>query len=97
MIFGGICRMNTTEKLLRVNFNPDETPHIKVDTSICNTCSTQICLNICPAERFTLESGKMRFVVDGCLECGACRISCETDAVTWNFPHGGCGVRFRLG
>ncbi|MFB3159941.1 4Fe-4S ferredoxin [Neobacillus sp. 179-J 1A1 HS] len=90
--------MDITEKLLRVNFSTDETPHIKVNTSICDTtCSMKVCLNICPAERFTLESEKLRFVVDGCLECGACRISCDTGAVSWSYPRGGAGVRFRLG
>lgn len=97
-MFGGICKMEITEKLLRVNFSPDENPHIKVNTTICDSsCSTKVCLNICPAERFTLESEKLRFVVDGCLECGACRISCDTGAVSWSYPLGGAGVRFRLG
>jgi ferredoxin like protein len=31
-----------------------------------------------------------------CLECGACRISCQNGALDWNYPKGGFGVCFRF-
>ncbi|MDY6911458.1 MAG: ferredoxin family protein, partial [Chloroflexota bacterium] len=41
--------------------------------------------------------GEFVFSYDGCLECGACRISCAKGAVDWNYPRGGFGVSFEYG
>ena len=32
-----------------------------------------------------------------CLECGACLAVADPGALTWRYPRGGMGVRFRLG
>ena len=28
----------------------------------------------------------------GCLECGTCRLVCDSDNVDWNYPRGGFGI-----
>ena len=41
---------------------------------------------------------KVEIAVDGCLECGTCRVVCaETGEVEWNYPRGGYGVLFKFG
>ncbi|CEP68517.1 Ferredoxin-like, FixX [Moorella glycerini] len=89
--------MDILEKLMRAYFISDERPHITVNKSICQSCSSKECLYVCPAQRYTLEAEGIQFIADGCLECGACRISCKSGAITWNYPRGGFGVRFRHG
>jgi ferredoxin like protein len=39
----------------------------------------------------------MVFNCEGCLECGTCKVVCDRDAVSWRYPRGGYGVRYRWG
>jgi ferredoxin like protein len=36
-------------------------------------------------------------VVDGCLECGTCRVVCAPGNVDWDYPRGGYGILFKFG
>ncbi len=80
-------------ELVRRAIDPE--PHIKVDGRICAKCSDSVCARVCPAECFTFENGQVTFSHQTCLECGACRVSCRSGALDWNYPKGGFGVAFR--
>lgn len=83
--------------LALVHYDVDRQPHIVVDAAKCRTCPHRGCLNSCPAECYVLsEEGEVEFSYEACLECGACRVVCDRDAVTWDYPRGGFGVGFRL-
>jgi len=89
--------MAIEDKLTTTRFNVDTEPHIKVSTEICETCSEQICLYVCPAQNYVLSDNKIVFSWQGCLECGACRIACTRGAIDWSYPRGGFGVCLRYG
>ena len=48
-------------------------------------------------EQVELEEDGVDLVVDGCLECGTCRIVCARGNVDWNYPRGGFGILFKFG
>ncbi|MFH1479833.1 MAG: 4Fe-4S binding protein [Pseudomonadota bacterium] len=85
------------DKLSKVRFCIDKEPHIKVRTELCETCVEKPCLFVCPVQNYTFSDGKMVFSWQGCMECGACRISCPNYAITWAYPRGGFGVCLRYG
>ena len=89
--------MAIEDKLATTRFNVDAEPHIKVDTSVCETCLDKPCLYICPVQNYVLADGKLEFSWQGCLECGACQIACVRHAVDWAYPRGGFGVSLRYG
>lgn len=75
----------------------DPEPHIVVQTELCTNCDLRPCVPSCPAGLFVWEDGQMVFNCDGCLECGTCKVVCDREAVTWRYPRGGYGVRYRWG
>jgi ferredoxin like protein len=89
--------MEIEDKLSTIRFNVDDEPHIKVKTTLCETCIDKPCLYICPVQNYVLGDGKLNFSWQGCLECGACRIICDHDAIDWSYPRGGFGVCLRYG
>lgn len=100
-------KTSTSEKKLSVDdrlgvnkFTTDEEPFIEVDTNLCRTCQTKPCLYVCPAKVYTLEGGELVYNPEGCIELGACKIVCKEfgmNAIKWNYPRGGYGIRFRYG
>ena len=89
--------LNIDDKLSKVRFLVDQEPHIKVNTQLCQTCKEMVCLYICPVENYRIADDKIVFSWQGCMECGACRISCPNKAIEWHYPRGGFGVCLRLG
>ena len=89
--------MAIEDKLLTTRLNVDTEPHIKVDTEICETCPEKSCLYVCPVQNYVLRDGKVVFSWQGCVECGACRIACPRQAISWEYPRGGFGVALRYG
>ena len=88
------------DKLSKTRFSVDQESHIKINTELCQTCSTKPCLYVCPVQNYTLtEESEIEFVWQGCLECGACRIACReaSGGIEWDWPRGGFGVCFRFG
>jgi|WetSurMetagenome_2_1015567.scaffolds.fasta_scaffold819795_2 ferredoxin like protein len=76
----------------------DEQKHIQIDREICKGCILKPCLHVCPAQVYTLDkTGEIVIDLDGCLECGTCKIACNRKAIKWNYPHGGFGVQLRFG
>lgn len=85
------------EKLDTVHHVVDMASHIKVDPAACASCESRACLYFCPAGCFELEDGQVVFHYEGCLECGTCRVACDSGVVGWTYPQGGCGVWYRRG
>lgn len=90
--------MGLEDKLYLVRFNVDEErPHIRLKQELCHDCSQKACLVTCPVENYKWEREELVFSWQGCLECGACRITCPRGAIEWGYPRGGFGVSFRYG
>ncbi|MCS3406838.1 4Fe-4S dicluster domain-containing protein [Serratia sp. AKBS12] len=53
----------------------------------------------CPAGLYRLQpDGSLHFDVQGCLECGTCRLLCGEETITrWRYPQAGNGIEFRFG
>jgi ferredoxin like protein len=86
--------MKVQAKIDTLLFRADRRSHIELDPAACAACQERPCLNICPAQMFTLAADdSVLFSHEGCLECGACCIVCQH--LTWNYPRGGYGVAFR--
>ena len=76
----------------------DEEKHITVKQEICKKCEKKACLYVCPAQVYTLgKEGEIVLDLDGCLECGTCRIACTNKSITWCYPRGSFGIQLRFG
>lgn len=53
----------------------------------------------CPAELYQFQAdGSLHFDLQGCLECGTCRLLCGEEAIArWRYPQADCGIEFRFG
>ena len=91
--------MNIEAKLGLDVFKVDTEPHIVINQEVCQAkCLIRYCLHICPAELYTLDKqDEVQVNYEGCLECGACLIACEHEALTWHYPRAGYGVQYRFG
>jgi len=83
--------MNIEAKLGLDVFKVDTEPHIVIKHEICQAkCQIRYCLNICPAESYTLDKqDEVQVNYEGCLEGGACLLACEHEALTWLYPRAG--------
>jgi ferredoxin like protein len=88
--------MNIDDKLALNLFHVDKEPHIRVDADKCLKCPHKLCTYTCPVDNYKLENGNVTFSWEGCLECGTCRIVCDQDAITWDYPKGGYGICYRF-
>jgi ferredoxin like protein len=88
--------LNIKAKLAKDTIKADSERHIKVNPEKCKSCKQRFCLYVCPAHVYTLnKEGEVVLELDGCLECGTCRIACvELD---WHYPRGGYGVQYKCG
>lgn len=93
--------VNVEEKLFQNRYLVDAgRPHIRLkDPELCATgCATKQCTVCCPAGCYTVEDGHVVLITDGCMECGTCRIVCNTHHnVAWEYPRGGYGIQFKFG
>jgi len=56
---------------------------LSFDLERCTGCGR--CMEVCPHGVFDLEEGKARIVErDLCMECGACALNCQAEALTVN-------------
>jgi ferredoxin like protein len=79
-------------------FKPLKDPHIKIRPGMEIDPRLNPAVRICPAGLYTEKpEGGIALSIDGCLECGTCRIGCGTDVLDWNYPEGDTGVQFRFG
>ncbi|WP_447002603.1 ferredoxin family protein [Saccharothrix isguenensis] len=82
-----------------VEFRVGERAHIEVDSDICASCTSQVCVHACPADLFVpTADGGILFNYEHCFECGTCYLVCDSPgAITWTYPDGGQGVVFTKG
>lgn len=53
---------------------------IKFDIDKCNGC--RICLKVCPQGVISMIDKKAYLInYESCMECGACRLNCESNAI----------------
>ncbi|MBN2254546.1 MAG: 4Fe-4S dicluster domain-containing protein [Deltaproteobacteria bacterium] len=79
-------------------FKPGLEPHIVIRPGMEKDPRLKKAILVCPAGLYSEnEKGEVVLTIDGCLECGTCRIACGTDVLDWNYPDGGTGVQFRFG
>jgi ferredoxin like protein len=79
-------------------FKPDKERHITIKAGCEKDPRLKAAVYVCPAGLYSLnEKGEVEFDIDGCLECGTCRIACGTEVLEWTYPTGGSGVQFRFG
>ena len=89
---------NLKTKLGKNVFKPAKEPHICIRKGFEKDPRLQAAIYVCPAGLYTLNSqGEVQLEIDGCLECGTCRIACGTEVLDWNYPVGGTGVQYRFG
>jgi ferredoxin like protein len=92
--------MKIEDRLSLVKHAPDKDSHLEiVSTDRCLKCSSRPCLYFCPAGvyRWDENANKVNVAYEGCFECGACRIACPHENISWRWPRGGCGVAYRFG
>lgn len=88
--------------------NPDLSHnHYQVDNShphiiLANTPDRNMLMRLviaCPAGLYQPQpDGSLFFDVQGCLECGACRLLCSEETIArWRYPEAGYGIEFRFG
>lgn len=79
-------------------FKPLKDPHIKIKPGLEKDRRLKPAVRICPAGLYSeTADGGVSLSIDGCLECGTCRVGCGTDVLDWNYPEGDTGVQFRFG
>jgi ferredoxin like protein len=79
-------------------FKPLGKPHISIRPGMERDPRLKPAVIGCPAGLYAEnEKGEVTLTIDGCLECGTCRIACGTDVLDWNYPQGGEGVQYRFG
>ena len=79
-------------------FKPGGVAHITIKTGWEKDPRLRKMVLICPAGLYSVnEQGGTSLTLDGCLECGTCRLVCGTDVLEWSYPEGGTGVQFRYG
>jgi ferredoxin like protein len=79
-------------------FKPGGAAHIKIRTGKEKDPRLQKMAMICPAGLYIVnEQGETSLTIDGCLECGTCRLVCGNDILEWAYPEGGAGVQLRFG
>lgn len=90
--------LNLKEKLGLNVFKPDKEHHIIIKPGKEKDPALLKAILVCPAGLYSLgPEGEVELTIDGCLECGTCRIACGTDILDWNYPAGGSGVQYRFG
>ena len=79
-------------------FKHGEKKHISIKTGRENDRRLLRAVLVCPAGLYSVNSnGTVELSIDGCLECGTCRIACGTEVLDWNYPEAGTGIQFRFG
>jgi len=89
--------MNIDDLLAKVKYKPDTKSHLIPDNEGCRNCTNKVCEHICPAKvyEWDIENHKLNVNFENCLECGACRIACSYNAISWEYPKANKGITFK--
>jgi ferredoxin like protein len=88
------------EKLFQNRYLVDEgRPHVCIDAQALAPATLKSLASICPAGCWSVaEDGTAQATLDGCLECGTCRLLAEPGGgIAWNYPRGGYGIVYKFG
>jgi ferredoxin like protein len=88
------------EKLFQNRYLVDAgRPHIRVRPHDKPSAALLSLTRVCPAGCYARnDKGQVEITVDGCVECGTCRVvTARTGEVEWNYPRGGYGVLYKFG
>jgi len=86
------------DKLALNVFKTGGEPHIQIQPGKERDARLKVMVGLCPAGVYREgENGTVTLVLDGCLECGTCRVICGDDLLHWQYPAGGLGVQYRYG
>lgn len=88
------------EKLFQNRYLVDTgRPHIKIRAHERPSKALVSLTHTCPAGCYGLnDKGQVEVTVDGCVECGTCRvITAKTGELEWNYPRGGFGILYKFG
>jgi ferredoxin like protein len=99
---GGIENMNEARSMkakLGLNvFKPGRERHIVIKPGKEKDPRLKAAVAICPAGLYSLNpQGQVELDIDGCLECGTCRIACGTEVLDWHYPDGETGIQYLFG
>lgn len=91
--------MNVAQRLAANSFQVDEAEsHIVLDQEVCRRTGAGKTLEaVCPAGVYREHEGEVLVDHAACLECGTCLAVAPPGALTWQYPRGGFGVRYREG
>jgi ferredoxin like protein len=79
-------------------FKPGKAAPIRIKAGMEKDVRLKPAVRLCPAGLYAQnEAGEVTLTIDGCLECGTCRIACGTEVLDWEYPEGGYGVQYRFG
>jgi ferredoxin like protein len=93
-----MTKANVKAKLGNDTIKVDSEKHISVKQEVCRSCQPKYCLHVCPAQVYSLnKEGNIELDLDGCLECGTCRIACRLESIEWHYPRGGFGIQLKYG
>ncbi len=91
-------KLSIEERLGIDKFSVDDgMPHIVIDKVDNNTDELKACVKACPAGCYVQDGDLVKFDYAGCLECGTCRVLCQSKGLKWEYPRGTFGVEFRYG
>ena len=88
------------EKLYQNRYLVDEgRPHVCLSDPALVSSTLQQLATVCPAGCWTVaDDGTMQATLDGCLECGTCRLLAEPEGtMAWRYPRGGFGIAYKFG
>jgi len=79
-------------------FKPGHQPHIRIKPGVEMDARLRKAVAVCPAGLYSVdEEGKVVLDIDGCLECGTCRIACGPELLEWYYPEAAIGFLFLCG
>lgn len=76
-----------------------EQSHISIDQDYARATGLgKVLVRVCPAHVYSEnEDGSIAIEYAACLECGTCLQVADPRLLTWHYPRGGHGIRFRQG
>jgi ferredoxin like protein len=90
--------INPHDLLKLVHKNVGEDNFLQLTEAKCSGCGN--CVVVCPAILWKLKDKHAQLdenYKEKCLECGACYHVCDSRAIEFDFPRGGCGIMVKFG
>lgn len=92
--------MGIEQRLFSIRYRVDDHPHLSIKgQDVCAACPEKACEWFCPADVYTWhpELCVMSIAYENCVECGTCRIACDSRNIEWQYPTGGYGIAYKFG